>query len=83
MAGFGKLALANLERPIVTGLQFGNAGGVDIEADHRTVLPEFHGQRQAHIAKTDDGDFCLIEVHARKRETYCICEPGLMTVSRA
>ncbi len=51
-----KLGRRGFQRAIVPGLQFGDAPGVDVEAQRVVVLAELHGQRQAHVALADDGN---------------------------
>jgi len=55
VAGGGQGVRGDLAGAVVPGLEFGNARGVDVEADHRAVLAEFDRQRQADVAEADDG----------------------------
>ena len=46
---------------IVAGLEFANACGIDIEADHRRALSaERNSDRQPDISKTDDGELATV-----------------------
>src|SRR5207245_2313958 len=57
----GKIIRLDLAGSIASGLQFGNACGVDIEADHRrTLSPERDGDRQPDISETDDGELATV-----------------------
>ena len=53
----------DLSRVVASGLQIGNAGPVDVEADRRHAgPPERDGDRQADIAETDDCDASSVHV---------------------
>ncbi len=52
-----------LERVVAVRAQFRDARGVDVEAEHGTLLAELDGQRQADIAEADDGDQMFIDLH--------------------
>jgi hypothetical protein len=51
-----KLAFAAFQGVVLSTLQFGYAGGVDVKPNHSPLLAEFNGQGQAHITQADDGD---------------------------
>lgn len=40
----------------VAGLEFGEAGLVDVEADQRALFAEFDREGEADVAQADDGD---------------------------
>ncbi|MCY1544350.1 hypothetical protein D9M68_802270 [compost metagenome] len=44
------------ERVIVSTLQLCDAFGIDIEADHPTLLAKLHSEGKAHVAEADDRD---------------------------
>jgi hypothetical protein len=46
---------------IKAGLEFGDASGIDVETDDRRALPgEGNRDRQADIAKPDDGELSTV-----------------------
>ncbi|MNR18413.1 hypothetical protein D3C85_1351410 [compost metagenome] len=51
-----QLFAGGFERVIVSTLQFRDAFGIDIEADHPTLLAKLHSEGKAHVAKADDRD---------------------------
>jgi hypothetical protein len=51
----------DLARSIVAGLEFPNACGIDIEADHGCALSaERDSDRQPDISETDDGELATV-----------------------
>ena len=54
--GLGQQLRLHFQGGVVALAQFGDAAGVDVEADGVVPLAEFHRQRQADIAQSDDGD---------------------------
>jgi hypothetical protein len=45
----------------MAGFEFGDAAGIDVEADDRCALPrEGDGDRQADIAKPDDRELSTV-----------------------
>jgi hypothetical protein len=55
LPGGGQGGGADLAGAVVARLQFRDAPGVDVEADHGAVLAEFDRERQADVAQADDG----------------------------
>jgi hypothetical protein len=53
--GRTQLVGRGFQRAVVAGAQLRQPAGVHVEARHREVLAEFHRQRQADVAKADDG----------------------------
>src|SRR5882724_6703480 len=55
---FGRISLQGAVPP---GFKFGDARLLDVEADGLVMLAEFHGERQAHVAETDDANLASPE----------------------
>ena len=67
LLGGGEFLGRDLEGLIVAGLKIGDAPGIDVEADDRKRAGHVDGQRQAHIAKANNGDpdvFGVGQTHA-------------------
>jgi len=58
---------------IVAALEFGDAGGVDVEAGGGQLLAEFHRERQADVAQADDSDVKTVRVCHSWGECTCVC----------
>jgi hypothetical protein len=57
----GEIARLHLMGAIKAGLEFGDASGIDVETDDRRALPgEGNRDRQADIAKPDDGELSTV-----------------------
>ena len=63
VTGLFKLFAAAFQRMVLATLQLGDACLMDVEADDGAALAELHGQGQAHIAESDDGEGLVIEIH--------------------
>ena len=53
--GGGQFLGRGLAGAVAAGLEFGDALGLDVEADHRAVFAKFDGQGQADVAEANDG----------------------------
>ena len=51
----------HFQRAVFTGIEFIDAGLLDIKADGGVLLCELHGQRQADVTHADDGDMALAD----------------------
>jgi len=51
------------QRMVLAGLQFGDAPGVDVEADNRAFLAKFDSQGKADVTEADNGQLDLIQLH--------------------
>ncbi len=56
LLGGGQGVGCDLAGAVVARLQFRDAPGVDVEADHGAMLTEFDRERQADVAQADDGE---------------------------
>jgi len=55
MLRLGQFFGLHFQRLVMSLLQVGDAGGVDVKTDHGARFAKLDGQRQADIAEADDG----------------------------